>query len=281
MPACRFETLTAHVDWFTPDERTDRPALGAVHGHERTLLVEGGASPAHLHAFVAELEARDRPPIEAIVLTHWHWDHSFGSAALDVPVVAHEETARQLGVQASYAWSDEALDARVTEGLEIPFCADMIKLELPDRASLEIVVPSRTFADRWELDLGGGVIVEVTHVGGDHASDSSVVHVPQDGVAFLGDCHYDCLHAPERYLTIGGITRVVERLRALNATLVIEGHGDTPLDRVAQDVLFGGVEEATELVQRLGDDAHDAARDDADLNELVEALLVGERFSSP
>ena len=46
--AARFETLTDHVDRFTPDDRSDRPALGAIHGDSATLLVEGGASVAHL-----------------------------------------------------------------------------------------------------------------------------------------------------------------------------------------------------------------------------------------
>ena len=56
-PAARFETLTDHVDRFTPDDRSDRPALGAIHGDSATLLVEGGASVAHLRSFVAELTA--------------------------------------------------------------------------------------------------------------------------------------------------------------------------------------------------------------------------------
>jgi glyoxylase-like metal-dependent hydrolase (beta-lactamase superfamily II) len=89
VPDSRFQQLTEHVDWFTPDDRTDRPALGAVHGRDATLLVEGGASAAHLSAFLAELATRERPPVTAIALTHWHWDHSFGSAAAGAAVLAH------------------------------------------------------------------------------------------------------------------------------------------------------------------------------------------------
>jgi glyoxylase-like metal-dependent hydrolase (beta-lactamase superfamily II) len=281
MPACRFETLTPCVDWFTPDERTDRPSLGAIHGTDRTLLVDSGASPAHLGSFLAELDTRRRPPVEAIVLTHWHWDHSFGSAALDVPVVAHEETARQLAIQAAYDWSDEALAARVRNGLELEFCADMLKLEQPDRSSLRIVLPTTTFADRWTVDLGGGVTAEAIHVGGDHATDSCIVRAAGDGVVFLGDCHYDCLHAPERYLTIAGIRGVIATLRALEATFAIEGHSDVVLDGAAQRAVFDLVEKAAALVEQLGPDASAAVAGDADLAELVDVLLVGERVSSP
>lgn len=65
----------------------------------------------------------------------------------------------------------------------------MIRLELPDRRDLRIVVPTETFTDRRVVDLGG-VEAVIEHVGGDHAADSCVVHVPEDGVLFLGDCLY-------------------------------------------------------------------------------------------
>ena len=58
MPDCRFEIVSPRVDRFTPDERTDRPVLGAIRGTAGTLIVDGGASPAHLAAFAAERDAR-------------------------------------------------------------------------------------------------------------------------------------------------------------------------------------------------------------------------------
>ena len=102
MPDCAFEEITAHVDRFSPDDRTDRPALGAVHGEEGTLIVEGGASVSHLGACAAELAARGRPPVVRIALTHWHWDHSFGSAALAAPVIAHRDTAAAASPKRSF-----------------------------------------------------------------------------------------------------------------------------------------------------------------------------------
>ncbi len=208
--AARFETLTAHVDRFTPDDRSDRPALGAIHGDSATLLVEGGASVAHLRSFVSELTARGRPPVTAIALTHWHWDHSFGSAAVRVPVIAYADSAAELELQAGYDWSDAALDARVADGRELAFCRDMIKVEIPDRSDLEIVVPTVIVNDRHTVDVGG-VTAVIEHVGGDHAPDSCVVYVPEDRVLFLGDCLYQRLHAPEPLLTIAGVRALTEQ----------------------------------------------------------------------
>ncbi|CAM5678520.1 Zn-dependent hydrolase OS=Lysinibacillus sphaericus OX=1421 GN=LS41612_04895 PE=4 SV=1 [Lysinibacillus sphaericus] len=63
-----------------------------------------------------------------VVLTHWHWDHIFGLSALRHMVsIASEKTKTAMEQLIPFSWSDEALDARVKEGIEIEFCARAIK----------------------------------------------------------------------------------------------------------------------------------------------------------
>ncbi len=276
MPGCVFEQVSAHVDRFTPDERFDRPALGAVHGDRATLLVEGGASESHLGAFAAELAARGRPPVAAIALTHWHWDHSFGSAAVPAPVIAHRETAAALAVQAEYEWTDDALDERVRDGREIAFCAEKIRLELPDRSALRIVLPAETYTDRRRIDLGA-VSAELVHVGGDHAADSCVVHVPGDDVLFLGDCLYECLHAPAPYLTVAGVRALAAALDVFPVAAAVEGHDEGVADAAAFRARLADLRRAADLVEAHAAGAAALAADDEELAELVALLLTGER----
>jgi glyoxylase-like metal-dependent hydrolase (beta-lactamase superfamily II) len=275
LPDCAFEEISAHVDRFRPDNRTDRPALGAVHGDRGTLIVEGGTSVSHLGAFAAELAARGRPPVVGIALTHWHWDHSFGSAAIAAPVTAHRDTAAAVAVQAGYDWSDEALAERVRDGREIAFCADMIRLELRDRSDLRIVVPTETFAERRVVDLGGTRAV-IHHVGGDHAADSCVVHVPGDDVLFLGDCLYQRLYAPEPLLTIAAVRALLEALAPFAVAAAIEGHDDDVADAGRYASRLATLRHAAELVESSGPGAAARAAHDEDLAELVQFLLVGE-----
>lgn len=277
--AARFETLTDHVDRFTPDDRSDRPALGAIHGDSATLLVEGGASVAHLGSFVAELAARGRPPVTAIALTHWHWDHSFGSAAVRVPVIAYADSAAELELQAGYDWSDAALDARVADGRELAFCRDMIKVEIPDRSDLEIVVPTVIVNDRHTVDVGG-VTAVIEHVGGDHAPDSCVVYVPEDRVLFLGDCLYQRLHAPQPQLTIAGVRALTNKLSRFDVAVAVEGHDDDVADTTGFAARLAELRHAADLVEAGGADAVTAAGGDAELVELVEFLIVGERLAT-
>jgi glyoxylase-like metal-dependent hydrolase (beta-lactamase superfamily II) len=271
---CRFEEVAAHVDRLTPDDRTDRPVLGAIRGRDGTLLIEGGASPAHLRLLVDELERRGRPPIVGIALTHWHWDHSFGSAAVDVPVIASRGTADALAVQRSYEWSDAALDKRVADGREIAFCRDMLRLEMPDRSALEIVLPTAAFDEEHAIDLGG-VRVELRRVGGDHAEDSVVAWVPEDGVLFLGDALYERLYAPEPHLTPTGVRGLLERLDGLAPVAALEGHDEGVAGADAYAARLADLERACAIVE-----AGDAApTDDPSLVELVGLLRIGAGLS--
>lgn len=271
--ASRLQRASEHVWWFTPDERTDRPALAAVAGRTATALLEVGASVEHTSSFLAALAPLDLPPVRAAVLTHWHWDHAFGGAALDVPIIAHRQTAAELALQAAFDWSDAALDARVEAGEEIAFCRDMIRLEIPDRSDLEIVLPQVVFDDRLELDLGG-VHVAVEHVGGDHAADSAVMHVAEDELIVLGDCLYQRLYADEPYLTPATLLALTARIQAFGAKLAIEGHDDNLLDTEAFARRLHDLRSAAERVHALGAGALATAAGDDD-RETLEFLVAG------
>lgn len=225
-----FSQLTAHVHWLSPDSTTDRPVLGAIAGTRGTLVVDAGASPAHAHALQQAIAAAGLPAPRYLALTHWHWDHIFGSAAWDLPTFGHVETQRVMAHLATLDWSDAALDARVAAGKEIAFCRDMMKLELPDRRDLVLRPPDIIFTEPVTIDLGGATC-QLIHVGGDHAADSVIVHAPEDRVVFLSDCYYQNLyHAPPCYTT-AKLLPLLDRLLALDADLYLTGHGAEPLTR--------------------------------------------------
>ena len=112
-----------------------------VVGRRRTLVVDAGASPAHAEALLQEIARAGLDAPTLLAITHWHWDHVFGMATLNLLSLAHTETRRMLTTMAQWDWSDEALDRRVEEGVEIAFCRDMMKKELPDRSALVLEAP--------------------------------------------------------------------------------------------------------------------------------------------
>jgi glyoxylase-like metal-dependent hydrolase (beta-lactamase superfamily II) len=275
------QRLTDHVYWLPPGP-PDRPALGAVVGQQYTVLLDGGASPAHARLFLRALAAQGVNDPAFAILTHWHWDHVFGAAALRTPVIAHRETARQMAVLAGYDWSDAALDRRVAAGIEIPMCANDIKIELPEPRTIQIIRPTILFDDTLSLDLGG-VTCTVQHVGGDHAADSCVIHIQPDGVLFLGDCLYAAIYTPERHYT-RRILALAQTILNFDAALFIEGHQDTVTPRAELEISLGKLRQAADLIDAYGPDetALRTRIDPADEDAVyyLDMLLAGRRFPS-
>ena len=254
----QFHRLTDHVYYLSPDSTTDRPVLGAIAGTKGTLVVDAGNSPAHAQVLLDYLAAANLAPPRYLALTHWHWDHWFGAAVFDLPTFAHVETRRILVEQAAWDWNDAALDARVTQGIEIAFCRDMLKAELPDRSGLVLRPPDIAFTDTLEIDLGG-VTCRLIHVGGDHAADSTIVFIPEERVVFLSDCRYEDLYVTPRRYTTAKVFPLFERLLGLEADIYLGGHEPEPIPRTALTAEAALLRQIGQTVDRIGDD-RDAVR---------------------
>lgn len=153
------EPIVAHgvfgtYGYFVADEET---------GH--ALLIDPGAQPE----LFARMAQRRGWEVEAILLTHGHFDHTGAVGALreawGCPVYAHELAPRYL--------MDSQLNLSAMHGLDV---------RVPD------VLPLRN-GGRLEL-AGGAVALDVLHVPG-HTDDSCAFYLASEGVAFVGDAVYD------------------------------------------------------------------------------------------
>jgi len=217
------QRISEHIVYLPADKTTDRPVLAAISGTKKTLLMDAGNSPAHVALFLSELDRCGIDRGDYVVITHWHWDHTFGIFALNLPTIAHVETHKHLMKMMSYAWTDEAIDERVREGMEIPFCADMIKKEYPNREEIMIELPDIIFEDRLLIDLGGLHCI-VEHVGGNHANDASVIYVEEERTLFLGDCLGPAIYAKKWFYQAEGVLALLEKIERYNAETYIDSH---------------------------------------------------------
>jgi glyoxylase-like metal-dependent hydrolase (beta-lactamase superfamily II) len=221
--------LTEHILYLPPDADTDRPLLAAISGEKYTLLVDAGNSSAHAELFLKELNKYPIAKPSQVVLTHGHWEHVFGAHYLNLPCIASEGTKQEIEKMLRFSWTDEALKQRVRAGIESSFSAEMIKKEWGDNRQIPIILPSQTFSERMELDLGG-IHCLIEHVGGDHADDSSVVYVKEDKVLFLGDCLYPDYKGDRWRYTVKGTQALLNRLEKYDADLYVLSH-DIPLSK--------------------------------------------------
>lgn len=163
--------------------------LGYIRGERYSLAVDAGNSRRHVEKFYAALDAAELRRPDFTVLTHWHWDHTFGLHAVDGAAIACEATNEMLCRASRWKWSEEAMRERLRTGEEIEFCDKHIRAEYPDRKEISVVPASLVFHGRLSIDLGG-VHCVLLQTEAPHERDCVLVHVPEQGILFAGDA--DC-----------------------------------------------------------------------------------------
>ncbi len=220
----RFQQLSPHILIMHAEHETDRPVLAAITGERRTLLMDAGNSLGHAELFRQELAKRGIKPPELLVLTHWHWDHSFGLSAWQAPVIAHEGTAEALAGLSGRSWSDEDLAELVLAGILSEESVQHIRLEYGESREITVMKPDIVFSSNIAIDLGG-VTCELSHVGGDHSADSCFLYIREDNVLFLGDALGPSVYGGPRRYSSTGFLKLLGLAYGYNAQWYVESHG--------------------------------------------------------
>jgi glyoxylase-like metal-dependent hydrolase (beta-lactamase superfamily II) len=183
--------ISPHI-WILPrhpDKNRVQATIGVVMAANQTILIDAGNSLHLARQIQATLVAMHAPPIRHVVYTHHHWDHTFGACVYNVPAIAHRLSYQFLTQMQQENVGETFLRTKVERNPQL-----ILEWTAEDWATFEIVLPEITYEGQ-ELFQFGNVHLELVHVGGVHAADSTVVKVVEDGVMFLGDCYYP----PPRY----------------------------------------------------------------------------------
>ncbi|MBU8908747.1 MBL fold metallo-hydrolase [Desertibacillus haloalkaliphilus] len=223
------QKLSNRLLYLPPYQKTDRPILAAVVGDEQTLLIDAGNSSRHAKRFKEQL-ASYHVSGDLLALTHWHWDHVFGLYEMDMPSIANVITSDKINELQKFSWEDKPLDERVEAGIEIPFCADAIKLELGSKREVIIPDPTIIFEKQLKLNLGGITCI-IEHIGGDHSPDSNLLYIPEEKALFLGDCLYANMYAEKWHYTIEKMSKLLEAIKGYDAEIYFLSHHPAPLTK--------------------------------------------------
>lgn len=184
-----FKKLTNSIYYMTHKNDTDRPILGLVCGEKYSLIIDSGNSPNHAKEFLAEVNKLNVPPVKYLVLSHYHWDHTFGIKEMNLITIAHEKTKHEIDRMRNLNWDDTSLEEHVKKEIISENCLKCIKVEIEDRENFKMGEVDITYTDSLEIDLGGLTCI-LNSVGGTHTDDSTIVYIPEEKVMFLGDCMY-------------------------------------------------------------------------------------------
>lgn len=215
--------LSNRVYYLPSEEETDRPVLGYINGDKYSLAVDAGNSCKHVEKFYEELRNANLRLPDYTVITHWHWDHTFGMHAVSGKTVSGKLTNEKLKEVAEWKWSDEDMKDRLKAGKDIEFCDKCIKLEYPDRQNVKVVTSDIEFNGKLKFGLGG-IHCEVMEVNAPHSEDSVIIYVPEERAVFVGDA--DC----GDYYNYGGkydknkLQSYIEFIREIDFNTCLLGH---------------------------------------------------------
>ena len=174
----KLNRLTERI-WVYPfEEERDRPNLICVRGDRFSLAVDAGHSADHVREFYHALEEAGLPLPVLTVLTHWHWDHTFGMHAVRGLCLANERTDRYL----------RDFRARLEREGTAFFLAmhESIRREYADGKPVVVTPADLVFRGEMLLDAGG-CPVRVFRAEAPHTDDSTLIEVPGEKALILGD----------------------------------------------------------------------------------------------
>ena len=222
--------ISDRMYYLPAEERTDRPVLGYIRGDEYSLVVDAGNSSDHVDKFYSELRDSGLRLPDFTVITHWHWDHSFGMNKVSGRTIASYLTNEKLAEVQKWEWTDEAMKKRLQSGEDIEFCDQCIRLEYPDRNMIKVVTADIIFTGTISLDLGR-IQCEIREFTSTHSNDSVLVHVPAERIAFIGDAESGDFYQNDGGYDKSKLEEMIIVLEEIDAEIIIPGH-DNPQPKV-------------------------------------------------
>lgn len=191
------ERISKHVYRLMQEHETDRPHLYLIQGNNRSIAIDAGNSEAHVKKFYDEIAATRLTLPYLTILTHAHWDHSYGLHAVNGSSISSKTTAEKLKKMSTWLWTIGAMQQRILDKEDIPFCAECIMKEYTNLSLIKVIPPELTFKKKLDFDLDG-IPLHVEAINNPHEDDGSIIVV--DDLVILGDASSpDYYHLDGKY----------------------------------------------------------------------------------
>jgi glyoxylase-like metal-dependent hydrolase (beta-lactamase superfamily II) len=182
--------------------------IGVSVGDDGVFLVDDQFAPLTERILAAVRTLSDRP-VEYVVNTHWHYDHTGGNRNLGTAgalLVAHDNARRRLAAGQTIEPFGTVVPPEPAEGL-----------------------PVVTFSDTLTFHLNGET-VQVFHVQNAHTDGDAIVHFQGSNAFHMGDTYFNGMYPFIDVSSGGSVTGVLRAVdavlaRADDATKIIPGHG--------------------------------------------------------
>ena len=218
--------LTNRIYFLEHNPKVDRPMLAYLKGDKFSLAIDAGYSASHVQDFYKAIESKRFPKPNFTLITHWHYDHTFGMHAIAGISIAHNKTNRFLKVQQEQAMTPGYIEILKKEDVHF-------RKEYIGQNKLNIVLSDISFSDKLTLDLGG-ITAQIFHTDSPHSEDTVCVYVPEEKVLFLGDSTSEDFFNGG-YMDKNKLQSLIQMIQSTDCEYCILSHCE-PL--VKEDLLF-------------------------------------------
>ena len=246
-------------------------------GERQVLVVDSCFLPSAAREDIAQIRKWTDKPVSFVINTHFHNDHNLGNriymdAFPAVTIIAHVETRRDMDMFGPGSLSREEKGknriAQMQESGKRPDGKDLSeddRKQLKDALAREQAVideltgirfqsATLTFDHDFTIDLGNRE-VQIKFLGRGNTNGDAVVYLPREKIVITGDL----VVYPIPYFYDGYPVewiRTLENLAALDAAIVVPGHGPVMHDKnhiyLIRDLIRSAVEQMNEKLRHTG-----------------------------
>ena len=151
---------------------------GFIVGDWGVLVIDSLRVPSFARDLIHDIQQVTSKPVQYVIDTHAHWDHSWGNEEFpEATIIGHENCYQEM---VDVEWNAEWRDKVVTSG--DPWAEEA--------GLVTITPPNLTFETGMRLYFGGREL-HLMYFGKAHTSGDTFIHLPKDGIAFVGDVAQD------------------------------------------------------------------------------------------
>ena len=185
---------------------------GIIVGDDGVLVIDSLRVPSFARDLIQDVKRITDKPVQYLVDTHSHWDHSWGNEEFpDATIIGHENCyAEMVDVEMNKSWRERVVNSGDPWAEEAGL--------------VNITPPNLTFETSMRLYFGGREI-RLLFLGRAHTGGDTHIHLPDDAIVFCGDV------AQDRGMPYFGDSYPDEwpatdaRLAALPIERFVSGHG--------------------------------------------------------